>query len=107
TFSSTRLAHPHTLHSFPTRRSSDLPDYVFLTPDKYAFDFITVVAPNGAKVKLDGQELSSQLCTLTPTDGSTPSKNGGKTPPFIKIGRAPSELQSLAYLVCRLLLEKK
>src|SRR5687767_15198731 len=24
-----------------------------------------------------------------------------------KIGRAPSELQSLAYLVCRLLLEKK
>src|SRR2546425_4516443 len=25
----------------------------------------------------------------------------------IKIGRAPSELQSLAYLVCRLLLEKK
>src|SRR5205823_14212798 len=26
---------------------------------------------------------------------------------FHKIGRAPSELQSLAYLVCRLLLEKK
>src|SRR2546425_3338168 len=26
---------------------------------------------------------------------------------FLEIGRAPSELQSLAYLVCRLLLEKK
>src|SRR3712207_8913408 len=27
--------------------------------------------------------------------------------PFFKIGRAPSELQSRQYLVCRLLLEKK
>src|SRR2546425_8817823 len=32
---------------------------------------------------------------------------GAPRVPEIEIGRAPSELQSLAYLVCRLLLEKK
>jgi hypothetical protein len=58
-------------------------DYVFLTPDKYAFDFITVVAPNGANVSLDGQMLSSQLCLVTPTDGLKPEKRGGKQPEFI------------------------
>src|SRR5687767_15179073 len=34
------------------------------------------------------------------------SRDLGLTVP-LEIGRAPSELQSLAYLVCRLLLEKK
>src|SRR2546425_4539109 len=33
--------------------------------------------------------------------------NSAMSPVGVKIGRAPSELQSLAYLVCRLLLEKK
>ncbi len=32
-------------------------DYLFLTPDKYAFDFILVAAPEGATVRLDGREL--------------------------------------------------
>lgn len=58
-------------------------DYVFLTPDKYAFDFITVVAPYGAKVRLDGYELSNQLCTVTPTDGLDPEKRGGDLPVFL------------------------
>src|SRR2546425_8617824 len=37
-----------------------------------------------------------------PHDCRQPARLGG-----VQIGRAPSELQSLAYLVCRLLLEKK
>ena len=32
-------------------------DYVFLTPDKYAFDFVRIVAPAGAPVQLDGSEV--------------------------------------------------
>ncbi len=34
-------------------------DYLFLTPDKYAFDFILVAAPTGAQVKLDGRLLAA------------------------------------------------
>ena len=32
-------------------------DYLFLTPDKYSFDFIMVAAPKGSKVTLDGRPL--------------------------------------------------
>jgi len=32
-------------------------DYIFLTPDKYAFDFVTIVAPLGAEIRLDGEPL--------------------------------------------------
>lgn len=34
-------------------------DYIFLTPDKYAFDFVTIVAPLGAAIELDGEPLPS------------------------------------------------
>ena len=34
-------------------------DYLFLTPDKYAFDYIMVAAPRGAKVTLDGRALAA------------------------------------------------
>jgi hypothetical protein len=33
-------------------------DYVFLAPDKYAFDYVNIVAPTGSVVRFDGQELS-------------------------------------------------
>jgi hypothetical protein len=32
-------------------------DYLFLTPDKYAFDYVLIAAPKGAQVKLDGRVL--------------------------------------------------
>jgi IgGFc binding protein len=38
------------------------PDYLFLTPDKYAFDFITVVAAPSSTVLLDGQNLDGTRC---------------------------------------------
>jgi len=40
------------------------PDYVFLTPDKYIFDFITVIAPPGASIALDGQLLDDTRCDV-------------------------------------------
>jgi hypothetical protein len=33
-------------------------DYVFLAPNKYAFDYINIVAPAGATVTLDGQAVA-------------------------------------------------
>jgi hypothetical protein len=38
-------------------------DYLFLTPDKYAFDFIMVAAPRTAKVTLDGRVLREGCAT--------------------------------------------
>ncbi|MCC6747051.1 MAG: hypothetical protein IT371_05285 [Deltaproteobacteria bacterium] len=50
-------------------------DYLFLTPDKYSFDFIMVAAPKDATVRLDGRTLAvgcdttqgaKICCTLNP-----------------------------------------
>jgi hypothetical protein len=35
--------------------------YVFLTPDKYSFDFIRVIAPKGAAVVFDGERIEDVL----------------------------------------------
>src|SRR5205823_9539589 len=64
------------LHSFPTRRSSDL----------------SVLRVTSAGTVRVGGTLSTALTTCVPTWRSE---------------EHTSELQSLAYLVCRLLLEKK
>ena len=58
-------------------------DYVFLTPDKYAFDFVTVVAPFGATVLLDGQEIDESLCEVAAGDGLTSEQRGGKNPSHV------------------------
>lgn len=59
------------------------PDYVFLTPDKYAFDHVTVIAPPGAAVTLDGAVLGPELCEVAPADGLTAEERGSETPPFV------------------------
>jgi len=41
-------------------------DYVFLTPDKYSFDFVRILAPAGARIVFDGQPLEDMPgCTLS------------------------------------------
>ncbi|MEZ4314048.1 MAG: IgGFc-binding protein, partial [Polyangiaceae bacterium] len=59
------------------------PDYTFLTPDKYAFDFVSIVATPDAAVFLDGSLLGPERCTVTPTDGLTPEERKSKTPPYL------------------------
>lgn len=39
--------------------------YVLLTPDKYAFDFLVVTAPNGAQVFVDGLPADATTCEVT------------------------------------------
>lgn len=46
--------------------------YVFLTPDKYSFDFIRIVAPQGATVVLDGRSVDRvEGCESLDADGIT------------------------------------
>lgn len=55
-------------------------NYVFLTPDKYAFDYVTVVAPVGSGVALDGKLLGPDVCEVAPADGLTAEQRGGADP---------------------------
>jgi hypothetical protein len=43
-------------------------DYIFLTPDKYAFDFISIMAEADTKIQFDGGPLPD-VCTRSPADG--------------------------------------
>jgi len=57
-------------------------DYVLLTPDKYAFDFLVITAPFGAQVFLDGLPIDGKVCELAPADGLTASERKSPNPPF-------------------------
>jgi hypothetical protein len=59
------------------------PDYTFLTPDRYAFDFVSIVAARDAEVYLDGALLGSDRCEIGPADGLTKQERGSDKPPFL------------------------
>lgn len=44
-------------------------DYVFLTPDLYAFDFVVIVGERETVIELDGASLDPLRCTTSPADG--------------------------------------
>lgn len=58
-------------------------NYVFLTPDKYAFDFVLIVAPPDASVFLDGSPPQDLGCETAPADGLTDVERGSKKPPLV------------------------
>ena len=58
-------------------------DYVLLTPDKYAFDFLVIAAPFGATVYVDGLPIDGQVCEVAPGDGLDEKTRGAKDPPFV------------------------
>lgn len=67
------------------------PNYVFLTPDKYSFDFIRIVAPPDTTVVLDGRIIVQSgnvvvdpltVCERFPGDGLTEEQRGSPLPPF-------------------------
>jgi hypothetical protein len=57
--------------------------YVFLTPDKYMFDFISISAPREAYIVFDGNPIESYACSVSPADGLTLSERGGALPEFV------------------------
>src|SRR5207253_4155173 len=92
------FGHHRDLHSFPTRRSSDL-------GFKYSSFASTCAPPRGLS-------LSSRTIGVAPTSSSTLGYCGdtiGKGMPHEhhRSEEHTSELQSRGHLVCRLLLEKK
>jgi hypothetical protein len=44
-------------------------DYIFLTPDKYAFDFVIITAEAEATVLLDGDDVEDRCSGPVPADG--------------------------------------
>jgi hypothetical protein len=57
-------------------------DYVLLTPDKYVFDYLVIVAPFAAQVYIDGMALDASNSDVTPTDGLSPGQRGSPNSPF-------------------------
>jgi hypothetical protein len=55
-------------------------EYVFLTPDQYAFDFVTIVAPFTTTVLLDNLLVDESLCEVAPADGLTAEQRGEPNP---------------------------
>src|SRR5205823_11450320 len=104
TFALSEHRSPHYLHSFPTRRSSDLmadalsvkrrPPTLRLPPWRAG---ISIVIP-----ERDAPDMLK--CALTSLDAALGRFDEDAE---IRSEEHTSELQSLAYLVCRLLLEKK
>ncbi len=41
-------------------------DYVFLTPDKYMFDFVTVIVPKDTEILFDGAPFDADACEKAP-----------------------------------------
>ncbi|MCL2824167.1 MAG: IgGFc-binding protein, partial [Polyangiaceae bacterium] len=56
-------------------------DYVFLTPDKYIFDFVLMGAPPQAQVRLDGMDAVDLGCGRVPADGLSDTARGSSVPP--------------------------
>lgn len=54
-------------------------DYVFLTPNQYAFDFVTITAPRLAQVLLDERPIDQWDCQVAPADGRR--RRDGDPPP--------------------------
>src|SRR5207253_5487208 len=101
THSSTSLRHHRHLHSFPTRRSSDLTGSGAAPRAEPVSEAATTTA-----AAISSAFMTSPLVEVEPLDFA----------PIVTIGQghvAPrseehtSELQSRGHLVCRLLLEKK
>src|SRR5205823_12437670 len=98
--------HHRHLHSFPTRRSSDLERRTIYRDDEDRDCFLELL---GSTLARQSWSLFSfclmknhyHLLVRTPNTDLSAGMH------FVRSEEHTSELQSLAYLVCRLLLEKK
>src|SRR5205823_11750202 len=99
--------HNRHLHSFPTRRSSDLPDAGPMFP---AYSRLETWRPTCIH---SSAAFASSTTTTRRSRGRPPPgrcsvrRTTTATSIHSRSEEHTSELQSLAYLVCRLLLEKK
>jgi len=58
--------------------------YVFLTPDKYNFDFVRIIAKPTTAIVLDGTPIADiAACVPVPADGLSEAERGSPTPPYL------------------------
>src|SRR5205823_13505787 len=97
---------PRDLHPFPTRRSSDLASGA--TPSRSSSTHSSAAnrEPPGEPPHGHAREARRQHHEVPDLEVDLPSRAAGQ-PAQPRSEEHTSELQSLAYLVCRLLLEKK
>src|SRR5262245_64461576 len=88
------------LHSFPTRRSSDLPPRTATSYWPLALNTKSVLDPN------DARDMSDDVLSLPPFDFVVDDAGEQDAGVADRSEEHTSELQSLRHLVCRLLLEK-
>src|SRR5205823_14460057 len=95
------------LLSFPTRRSSDLVVHPIRRDVGVSLKVDNVPAPLGLKCEID-HALQNPVCVQLQNDWQFAMQTLRPTSLYQQRSEEhTSELQSLAYLVCRLLLEKK
>src|SRR5205085_10366266 len=101
-FSLNAPSHPPHLHSFPTRRSSDLPCRPISKVCRRGsgYNASAMPSPRGG---VPSSTASLFACRRRPSRCSTPCAQHWRT----RSEEHTSELQSQSNLVCRLLLEKK
>src|SRR5207253_8700962 len=95
---------PH-LHSFPTRRSSDLPTLPYFSTQSTTTPISTLHILHPAYPKPILLDLYRHLFIFLTCTWQTPPSL--LTSQFLRSEEHTSELQSRGHLVCRLLLEKK
>src|SRR5205823_12400593 len=94
------------LHSFPTRRSSDLQTInVTLNSVNGSTNLIIPMSILIADVNGNGAVNASDVSLTKSRIGQSITQTNSRSD--VRSEEHTSELQSLAYLVCRLLLEKK
>lgn len=68
-------------------------DYIFLTPDKYIFDFVNIVAPRDARIRFDGGDLPDSCVTSAIPGFDSPAAMSGTTSGTARdAGTAPNEI---------------
>src|SRR5205823_10785216 len=99
---------PHRLlHSFPTRRSSDLPDHDNVTSSWFLRAMLPALVPALARPVWDEFRDVAVKLGHRLVEAGEPGSAGPRelSQVGVRSEEHTSELQSLAYLVCRLLLE--
>src|SRR5205814_2970305 len=97
--SSSSYRDPLDLHSFPTRRSSDLLTVAPIAP--------APPTPDGSTPANDSTLIDETVACETVAVTTAPVTGATANARQIRSEEHTSELQSLRHLVCRLLLEKK
>jgi hypothetical protein len=68
-------------------------DYIFLTPDKYVFDFVNIMAPRDARIRFDGGDLPDTCQTSSVPGFDANAMNGATTTGQMTSMPSPAEIE--------------